>query len=233
MVSARVNGSEPASVMIDTGYSINMLSPELVEALGLKRSGHITIVGIAGEERAKVYDGATFDLGGATYSPRRVAALPASYQKRWRKRDGVLGAGFFRRFVVEVDPSAKSFTLHEPETFRYSGEGEIIPFKFKDSTPVVDGAIVLLDRDPVQGRFEIDTGCDGGLCLGSDFVEANQLVESSGATKSSGRSGVGGDTQTRIGRVAKFRLGSQMIEKPLTNFFLEGSPVGDGLAGHI
>src|SRR5438093_6041992 len=88
MVSARVNGSEPASVMIDTGYSINMLSPELVEALELKRSGHITIVGIAGEERAKVFDGATFDFGGATYSPRRVAALPASYQKRWRKRDG-------------------------------------------------------------------------------------------------------------------------------------------------
>ena len=44
---------------------------------------------------------------------------------------------------------------------------------------------------------------------------------------------MGGDTRTKIGRVPKFRLGAQMIEKPLTNFFLEGSPVDDGLAGHI
>ena len=162
-----------------------------------------------------------------------MAALPASYQRHWRKRDGVLGAGFFKRFVVEIDPKAKRVVLREPGTFRYAGEGQVIPFTIKEATPIVEGAILLPGREPVRGRFEIDTGCDGGLCLGSDFVVANQLVESSGATRSSGRSGVGGDTQTKIGRVAKFRLGSQMIEKPLTNFFLEGSPVGDGLAGHV
>jgi len=233
MVSARVNGSDPVSVMIDTGYSINMLSPELVGSLGLKRTGSITIVGIAGEESADVFEGARFELSGATYSPRSVAALSPSYQKRWRRRDGILGAGFFRRFVVEVDHPAKRITLHEPDAFRYSGEGEIIPFKFKESTPVVEGAIVLPGRDPILGRFEIDTGCDGGLCLGSDFVEANNLLEASGDTKGAGRRGVGGDTGTRIGRVPKFRLGTLVVEKPLTNFFLEGSPVDPGYAGHI
>ena len=84
-----------------------------------------------------------------------------------------------------------------------------------------------------MGRFEIDTGCDGGLCLGSDFVEANRLLESTGKTDSSGRRGLGGGARTRIGHVPKFRLGSQVIERPLTNFFLEGSPVDDGLAGHV
>ena len=47
------------------------------------------------------------------------------------------------------------------------------------------------------------------------------------------RRGLGGGARTRIGRVPKFRLGSEVIERPLTNFFLEGSPVDDGLAGHI
>ena len=233
LLTARVNDSRPATVMLDTGYSVSMLSRELTESLELKRTGQITIVGIAGEESADQFEGVTFSLGGASYKPRRVAALPASYQRHWRKRDGVLGAGFFRRFVVEIDPKAKKVLLHEPESFRYSGLGQIVPFKFQQATPIVEGAIILPDRAPVEGRFEIDTGCDGGLCLGSDFVEANHLVESSGKTESSGRQGLGGDTRTKIGRLPKFRLGSQTIEKPLTNFFLEGSPVDAGLAGHI
>jgi len=91
----------------------------------------------------------------------------------------------------------------------------------------------LPERDPIQGRFEVDTGCDGGLCLGSDFVEANNLLEASGETKGAGRRGVGGDTGTRTGRVPKLRLGTLVVEKPLTNFFLEGSPVDAGYAGHI
>ena len=172
-------------------------------------------------------------LGIFAYRLLSVAALPASYQRHWRKRDGVVGAGFFRRFVVEIDPKAKKVLLHEPESFRYSGLGQIVPFKFQQATPIVEGAIILPDRAPVEGRFEIDTGCDGGLCLGSDFVEANHLVESSEKTESSSRRGVGGDTRTKIGRVPKFRLGNQFIEKPLTNFFLEGSPVDHDLAGHI
>jgi predicted aspartyl protease len=233
LLTSRVNDSQPALVMLDTGYSISMLSREMAESLELKPAGRITIVGIAGEESARKFEGVTFVFAGAIYKPRRVAELPASYQRPWRKRDGVLGAGFFRRFVVEVDPQAKRVLLHEPETFRYSGNGDIVPFKFIQATPIVEGAIVLPDGAPIAGKFEIDTGCDGGLCLGSDFVAANHLLESSGRTESSSRQGVGGDTQTKIGRVPRFRLGSQIIEKPLTNFFLEGSPVGDGLAGHI
>lgn len=233
LVPIRVNGSDPLSLMLDTGYSINMLSGEVADKLGLKRAGQITMVGIAGEEKADLFEGATYDLPGATYSPRRVAALPAGYQRRWRKRDGILGAGFFRRFVVEIDPATKKVLLHEPDTFRYSGGGEVIPFKFNGSTPVVDGAIIVPDRDPILGRFEIDTGCDGGLCLGSDFVEANNLLEATGGTRSGQRTGVGGDTSTKIGRVPRFRVGGLVVEKPLANFFLEGSPVDAGYAGHI
>jgi len=233
LVPIRVNGSDPMALMLDTGYSINMLSGEVADKLGLKRAGQITIVGIAGEEKADVFEGVTYNLPGATYSPRRVAALAAGYQRRWRKRDGILGAGFFRRFVVEIDPVTKKVLLHEPDTFRYSGGGEVIPFKFNGSTPVVDGDVIVSDRGPIRGRFEIDTGCDGGLCLGSDFVEANKILEATGGTRSGQRTGVGGDTNTKIGRVPQFRLGDLTVEKPLANFFLEGSPVDAGYSGHI
>src|SRR6266571_4230032 len=71
LFSARVNDSRAATLMLDTGYSINMLSRELVDSLQLKGAGHITIVGIAGEERTDLFEGVKFDLAGSTYSPQR------------------------------------------------------------------------------------------------------------------------------------------------------------------
>ena len=62
--------------------------PELVETLQLRRVGNMTIIGIAGDERAETYSGAGFDFGGATYSPRRVVVLPSSSIWSW---SGVMG----------------------------------------------------------------------------------------------------------------------------------------------
>src|SRR5438552_10655686 len=102
-VRVSVNQSEPLLFMLDTGYAMNMISPEQANALGLKRAGKVTIIGVAGEEPADMFEGPTFDFGiGMTYTSRRVAAL-ASHSQRYARRDGVLGAGFYRRFVMEVD----------------------------------------------------------------------------------------------------------------------------------
>src|ERR1041385_6760435 len=56
-----VKGAEgPVTMMVDTGFTITTLRPELAEALPLRRSGHTTILGIAGKEEAPVYDGVVF-----------------------------------------------------------------------------------------------------------------------------------------------------------------------------
>jgi hypothetical protein len=111
MVPLRINNSEPLSFMLDTGYSMSMIHPELAETLQLRRTGHVTIVGIAGEEEAAVFEGATFDLSGATYAPRRIASLPSEGNRRRRRKNGILGSGFFRRFVVEIDSQANTPAL--------------------------------------------------------------------------------------------------------------------------
>jgi hypothetical protein len=145
----------------------------------------------------------------------------------------VLGYGFFRRFVVEINPGNGTVRLHDPPGFRYSGSGEIIPFALRKSVPVAEASIVLPGRPPVVGRFEIDTGCDSGLCLGHDFVEANRLLPPDVRTRGEAREGVGGEAMTRAGQVPQFRLGNQTVEHPSVNFFLQGSPADPGLAGHI
>lgn len=232
MIRARVNQSEPLLFLLDSGFSVTMISPEQAVALALKRAGKITIVGVAGEEPADLFEGATLDLGGLTYTPRRLAAL-ASHSRRYVRRDGVLGSGFYRRFVVEIDISGKSLVLHEPRTFEYSGPGEVIPLEFRKSTPIVRASILFPGQPPIDGEFEIDTGCDGGCCLAHDFVQQHRLEEKTVGGNARRAEGVGGGAPTRVVRLPKLQIGKLIVEHPTADFFEKGSPVDEGLAGHI
>lgn len=233
LVRVKVNDSQSLSFKLDTGFGVTTIHPDLAESLGLKRTGTMTIVGIAGREQAAAYSGVSFDFGGVQYSPRRVVSLPSDAQRRRRNRDGILGAGLFRRFVVELDPVAQTLALFEPTNFTYAGRGEILPFAFRQETPIVEASINFTNREPVRGKFEIDSGCDGELCLGHDFVEANRLDGAADADRTESRRGVGGSVETRAGVLPQFQLGSLKLDRLPANFFLEGSPVDDGLAGHI
>src|SRR5438093_4653679 len=110
MLGGQLNQGPHVSLMVDTGYGLSMLHPDLVHEIGLQRRGKVTIVGIAGEEDADMFEGAVLDFAGLTYAPRRVAALPSD-RERSRRRDGVLGSGFFRRFVVQIDSKSNTITL--------------------------------------------------------------------------------------------------------------------------
>jgi Aspartyl protease len=233
LIETRINGSEPLLFKLDSGFGVTTIHPNRVESLNLERVGHMTIIGIAGEEQADTYAKAVFDFGGATYSPRRIASLPSEARRRWRKRDGILGEGFFRRFVVEIDVAKQHLRLFEPKTYEYNGPGEVLPISFKRDTPIIDATITPQGHAPITGRFEIDTGCDGDLCIGHEFVSANHLLDEGDASKSDSRRGVGGGAETRTGTLAELKMGKLVAKKPSANFFLEGSPAGDGQAGHI
>ena len=91
MAPATVNGSNRVWLMLDTGFSIPTIDPRLADLLELRPLGKTTIAGIAGEERADVFEGPTFDFGGATYTPRRLAVLPSERSRRPRRMEGSLG----------------------------------------------------------------------------------------------------------------------------------------------
>ena len=231
MVSAKVNRSKTVTLLLDTGYTIPTLHSPIIESLDVKPSGSVGIIGIAGEERAPTYRGIVFSLGGATYAPRRVAGVSPK-RNQSRRRDGVLDAGFFRQFVVEFDPRGKVVRLHSPQHFRYSGSGEVLRCRFNGGVPVVTASVSVGDKPPIEGEFEIDTGCDSGLCVGSSFVERHALLSQTKA-ESDQKFGIGGAVQTKSGSVALLRLGKVEISDAQADFFVNGSPVDEPLAGHI
>jgi Aspartyl protease len=229
-VQAQLSGVEkPVSIMLDTGFTVNTLRPELAEGAGLKRTGATRIMGIAGQEEAPIYGGAVFTFGSLRYEPRRTAALPSD--RGSRREDGIFGASFFRRFVVEID--GQKVTLHEPASFSYTGNGEILPLKIRQQTAVLEATLPLPNREPVKGQFELDLGCTGGLCLAHDFVESNHLLEAAGDTSGTERRGIGGGAGIREGHLPELLIGKNRVLKPSTSFFTGGSPAEKGMAGHI
>lgn len=231
MIPVRVNETNSKPFMLDTGYGMTMLEPGLAESLQLRRTGQITIVGIAGEAPAGVYEGPRLDFGGVSWTPRRVAAFPPN--PGGRRRDGILGSGFFRRFVVEIDQRAKRVTLREPESFEYTGSGEILTLRFRRDTPIFSASVGAAGGKLISGEFELDTGCDSCLCLARAFTDQHTLAPAPGEGRGGGRSGVGGGAGSRTGRLESLHLGRLRVERPEANFFQEGSPAGEGLAGHI
>jgi hypothetical protein len=233
VIPAKINDT-PLKFLLDSACTIPTLHPDVVDDLKLEASGSVSIAGIAGEERAPTFRGVVIDMGEARYSPRRVASIPSERSESRRRRDGVIGSGFFRQYVVEMDPRAGVIRLYSPTNFNYAGKGEVIPFRFRrgDEIPIVEAAVVMGDKDPIKGEFEVDTGCDSGLCLGSKFVRENKLLDS-GESRASAKFGIGGSVETKSGTVPVFRLGKIDVEKPQTDFFQEGSPVDEPLAGHI
>jgi hypothetical protein len=233
VVPGKINDT-PLKFLLDSACTIPTLHPDVVDDLKLQPSGSVSIAGIAGEERAPTFRGVVIDMGGAIYSPRRIASIPSERSESRRRRDGVIGSGFFRQYVVEMDPRAAVIRLYSPTNFTYAGNGEVIPFRFRsgDEIPIVEAAVVMGDKDPIKGEFEVDTGCDSGLCLGSGFVRENKLLDSTEG-RASAKFGIGGSVVTKSGTVPIFRLGKIEVEKPQTDFFQEGSPVDAPMAGHI
>jgi hypothetical protein len=232
VIPAKINDT-PLNFLVDSACTIPTLHPEVVQQLKLEATGGVRIAGIAGEERAPTYRGVVIDMGEAKYSPRRIASIPSERSESRRRRDGVIGSGFFRQFVVEMDPRAREIRLHSPTNFTYAGRGEVIPFRFRrgDEIPIVEASIVISNQ-PIKAEFEIDTGCDSGLCLGAKFVNENKLLDAV-QSRSSEKFGIGGSVETKSGAVPILRLGKLDVEKPQSDFFREGSPVDEPMAGHV
>ena len=231
LLSAKINDSGPHTFLLDSACTIPTIHPKLIDDLKLEPSGRVRISGIAGMERAPTYRNVVFTFGDATYKPRRVASIP-SERDHSRKRDGVIGSSFFETFVVEMNPRDKVVKLHRPADFEYTGRGEIVPFRLREEIPVIEASIELKDGPSLKAEFELDTGCDSGICFGEHYVREHSLVKKLKG-KESEKFGIGGSVETVDVRIPVLKLGKKEFKNAQGDLFLDGSPVDEPLAGHI
>lgn len=174
-VNAMVNGHGPFRVMVDTGCSVTMVSPELAEAAGATASDPEDsavvaqdALGNSTEVQRVVVE--SIDLGGVRFEGV-LAAVSNSFDKfsamHGRRIDGALGFPLFQDLYLGLDFPNHRVLLGK----QWPADLPAI----RATLPVVEHADVPFVQVQVQGRpveVMIDTGANHALHLTSDLADS-------------------------------------------------------------
>jgi predicted aspartyl protease len=234
-LSARINNSRPMWFLLDTGAGASLIDARRARTLGLKSEGKAATSGRGGYSEISFTKGVSFTLPGVRLLNQSVVSIPFNNIAGHVRRNfgGILGYDFISRFVVEIDYVNQTITLYDPQGYNYKGSGHRVPITV-DGTPFVKAEVQVNGREPVQGRFMIDTGFDGATTLYGPFIKAHKLLQSNGKTIGITRSGVAQSKGVKS-RIERFTFGGFSFRNVITNFLLgeKGTEADTDIAGLI
>jgi hypothetical protein len=77
--------------------------------------------------------------------------------------DGLLGADFFKLYVVRIDPMTRSLRIFDPSRFRYAGSGSPIPLTDRDNHLFIPMTLSIANGISATRSVRIDTGSDDAV----------------------------------------------------------------------
>jgi hypothetical protein len=219
-----VNTSRLLHFIFDTGASISVIDPQTAKALGLRAKGKLNLDATGGSVQSGLIGPVFLSLPGVIVFQQTLATvdLDVIAPLFGYKIDGIIGHDFINNFVVELDYAAGLMSLYESGRYKYSGAGESIPIELVQKTPFVRGRIVLNGREPIEGKFEVDTGGTGILNLNTPFVKKHKMLETLTTHAQSKLGGAGGSGDAVKAHVPAVELGSIVVKNPLV-VFAQGS----------
>jgi hypothetical protein len=237
-VEVSVNGRPAMKFILDSGAESTVLNTSRLPKLGLTATGKFAAGAGGGDVELSYVSGVSFALPGVTIDKQIVAAIPLDQLEPMLGRpiDGILGYDFLSRFVVELEWKAKKMRLYDRETYRHTGAGEPVPFTLEGSTPQADAMITVPGREPLAGRFTIDTGCVCQVQLSSPFVDSNKLLDAVPDARETGfGAGAGGKTHEVSAKIPALTIGKLTIDHPRADFSRDkvGATADPELAGLI
>lgn len=201
---------KPIYAILDSGASetvidVDRIPPGATNG-GKKRfggNGSSSVVGYA-------LDGVKVNLGGAALDTPALYAIPLYGLS---PDDGhipgaILGYGFFRSHVVEIDYAASHVRVYEAATYDPPKGFETLPIQFIDRVPTVEGRLKLPEMEERTVVMEIDTGSAFGVDVGYRMVLREGLekrlrkfptTESSGVIGGTRRSRPVGSVDGKLG----------------------------------
>jgi len=235
VLKVRVNRSRPLRFIFDTGAGISVIDPQSARALRLRATGKLKLDATGGSVQSGLIQSVSLSLAGVEVFNQALATIDLDGMAPFFgfKIDGVIGHDFINNFVVEIDYASSLMNLYEPQHYNYTGAGESIPLEIIEKTPYVRGLVVLNGREPIEGKFEIDTGGTGILNLNTPFVDKHKMLETLSKHTQSKLGGAGGAAAAVKAHVPAIELGSFAIKNPLLVFAQgtegsEGSTTYDG-----
>ncbi len=109
IVSAKINGGGPVTLMLDTGADTTVVNPLALWRLGISTwfAPRAEIRGATGTSRVDVVRVDSIEVGGAKAGPLTIIA----HDVEMKEMDGLLGRDFLNHFSVNIDAAAGVVTL--------------------------------------------------------------------------------------------------------------------------
>lgn len=109
LVSAKVNGHGPVTLILDTGADRTLVTPLALWRLGISTADapRAEIKGVTGTAQGRLVPVTSVEVGEARAGPLLIIAHDADL----RQADGLLGRDFLERFTVTIDAGERVVTL--------------------------------------------------------------------------------------------------------------------------
>jgi predicted aspartyl protease len=209
-LSIAING-KPATFVLDTGASANVITPQAVERLHLTPGTEQTpLTGAAAKvgsvPNVKI---ASVEIGAFRMQDQVAYVIPLPEALEC---DGLLGAPFFQQQIVTIDYEHFQLTITPRSSFKPPANGAVLGLHFIGNTPFIEA-----DADGCKGSFRIDTGAGNGITLFGGFVDRSHMKGkyTPSIRLVTGR-GVGGLLYGDLIRLPEFTIGPYHFAKPVT-----------------
>lgn len=217
-----VNGSEPVSVVLDTGMpadGVVLFDTAQVQALGLEFGSMVAKVGGAGgageTTRAKVATGLELSLGGVTFSGATAMVLPTTPHFSLNHA-GIMGAAVFENLVVTVDHDRGELILTRPSAYLPPEGAVAVPMVFHGNVPHVQADVATGEGVPTPIQLVLDLGANHTLSLNGNHNPA--LAQPAQVIATQIGRGLSGAMFGHVGRIASFTLGGQTLSDVVVTF---------------
>lgn len=223
VLDVQLFGLLPAELIFDTGAEhIILFKREYTDLLGIVYDKRIPVMG--SDLSRQIY--ALIARNGMI----RVRELPAKSADLLVLEDdyfhldemigapiaGLVGGGFFKNLVIEIDYKKNCLTLYDPASFKAPEDYISIPIKIKTNKPYVNAEASLLNGEVVQVDLLLDTGAGIPLLLHNNSHPS--LALPSEYIRGRLGMGLGGFLEGYIGRIEKLKVGSLEFPMVLTSF---------------
>jgi predicted aspartyl protease len=216
LLDVSVNGGEPRTFLLDTGFEFSVIDAGVAADLGLSVSDPDTIPQPGGPVEVGLVAGVRLGLPGDEFAPRTLRALPIAAGRAVIGREfaGILGHDVLAERVWVIDYEGRRLRTY-PASFEPEVAGAEIPVEVVAAEPFVPAEIEQADGRRIPGRFKLDTGSTDVAGLNRNYLRDSTVLEPGQATLPVPGVAVGGETSGILFRVAAFRFGPHVLPRPV------------------
>jgi hypothetical protein len=214
----------PLKFIFDTGAENTILTKrEITDLFQIDYQKRFTIYGADLSQNLYAYlvRGITFRIGDLKASQRSILVLEEDYfqfdEFSGIDIQGILGADFFRRFIVKINYYKQVITLYDPANFQMpKGRYSEVPLEMHRSKPYLTTPVNLSSETTIETKLLMDTGASIALLLYTDTHPQLKVPEK--VIRSVLGRGLGGVIYGYLGRVRKLDFFGNSFNDVLTNY---------------